>query len=257
MCSRSVVFKAGGGVGKSTLVNHWLAEMRRDNFRNASDIFGWSFYSQGVRANGTASAEPFIDAALRFFGDADPTLGSPWDKGARLANLVGAKRALLVLDGLEPLQSGDAFDRGKLRDPGVESLLRRLGRESSGLCIVTTRETVIDISGREGVVTLDLEQISPEAGRALLRIQRVVGSDAELEELATRFGPHALAIRLLGVYLQEQPGHGVANAEAIEKFPGDSPLEKVLAAFEHWLGESPEREILRLLGLFEDRKSVV
>jgi tetratricopeptide (TPR) repeat protein len=249
--SRIVVFKAGGGVGKSTLVNHWLAEMERDQFRGASDIFGWSFYSQGVRANGAASAEPFIDAALRFFGDADPALGSPWDKGARLAHLVGSKRALLVLDGLEPLQSGDAFDRGKLRDPGVESLLRGLARQSHGLCVVTTRETVTDINGRESVVTLDLEQISPEAGRALLRTLRVVGSDAELEVLATRFGPHALAIRLLGVYLREQPGHGVANADAIEKFPSDSPLEKVLAALEQWLGESPEREILHVLGLFD------
>ena len=47
---RILAFTAHGGVGKSTLVNHWLAEMARDNYRGATRVFGWSFYSQGVRA---------------------------------------------------------------------------------------------------------------------------------------------------------------------------------------------------------------
>jgi TIR domain-containing protein len=112
---RTLAFTAHGGVGKSTLVNHWLAEMARDNYRGAACVFGWSFYSQGVRDQTAASADSFIDSALRFFGDSDPTAGSPWDRGARLASLVGGQRALVVLDGMEPLQSPHQFERGKLR----------------------------------------------------------------------------------------------------------------------------------------------
>ena len=47
--TRVLAFVAYGGVGKSTLVNRWLREMERDNFRGAKRVFGWSFYSQGAR----------------------------------------------------------------------------------------------------------------------------------------------------------------------------------------------------------------
>ncbi len=249
--TRVLAFTAHGGVGKSTLLNHWLDEMKHDHFRGATRVFGWSFYSQGLRDQGAASADSFVDASLRFFGDPDPTAGSPWDKGERLARLVGAERALLVLDGLEPLQSAQAFDRGKLRDPALESLLRGLARQSAGLCVITTREPIADLAGRPGVTSRDLEQITPQAGRALLRVARVVGTDAELEALAERFGPHALAVSLLGVYLHEQPGHGLGPAKALEQLPGEKPVDRVLTGFEQWLGDSPQFEALRLLGFFD------
>ncbi len=76
--ARVLAFTANGGVGKSTLVNRWLSDMERDRFRGADRVFGWSFYSQGVRDVGTASADAFIEAALLFFGDAHPDGGSPW-----------------------------------------------------------------------------------------------------------------------------------------------------------------------------------
>jgi hypothetical protein len=248
---RVLAFTAHGGVGKSTLVNHWLEEMMRDNYRGATSVFGWSFFSQGVKDQTSASADNFIDAALRFFGDIDPSAGSPWDKGARLAGLIGRQRALLVLDGMEPLQSAYEFERGKVRDPALESMLRGLARHSEGLCLITTREPLPDLSERPGVLTRDLEQITPQAGRALLRTARVIGTDEELEKLAEKFGPHALAISLLGVYLYEQPGHGIGPARELEKLPGDKPIDRVLAGFEQWLGDSAESEALRLLGFFD------
>lgn len=251
--TRVLAFKAQGGVGKSTLINHWLAEMKRDHFRGASRAFGWSFYSQGVRDHGAPSADAFVAAALRFFGDeamaASPA--SAWEKGECLARLVGAERALLVLDGMEPLQSADAVQRGKLQDPALESLLRGLARHSAGLCIITTREPLAELGKKSGIVERDLEQISPQAGRALLRMARINGTDLELEALAGRFGPHALAISLLAVYLHEQPGRGLGPAEELEKLPGDTPVNRVLAGFEQWFGNCAELEVLRLLGFFD------
>src|SRR5947208_6045470 len=176
---------------------------------------------------------------------------SAWDKGARLAHLVGAERALLVLDGMEPLQSAQTYERGKLRDPALESLLRGLTKQSAGFCVITTRESIPDLAKRPGFAERDLEQITPQAGRALLRTARVIGTDAELESLAERFGPHALAISLLGVYLREQPGHIIAPAQELERMPGARPVDRVLAGFEQWFGDSAERELLQLLGLFD------
>jgi serine/threonine protein kinase len=43
-----VTIIAWAGVGKSTLVNHWLRGMAVDNYRSAELVFGWSFYRQGT-----------------------------------------------------------------------------------------------------------------------------------------------------------------------------------------------------------------
>jgi hypothetical protein len=95
---------AWAGVGKSTLINHWLRRMAAEHYRSAELIFGWSFYRQGASGD-TSSADEFLDAALTWFGDPDPRVGRAWEKGERLAKLVADRRTLLVLDGLEPLQN--------------------------------------------------------------------------------------------------------------------------------------------------------
>jgi hypothetical protein len=113
--TRIVVFKAWGGVGKSTLVRVWTEAMAEDNYRGAKNVFAWSFYSQGTSQRVT-SADAFIATGLEWFGDPDPTAGSPWDKGERLARLVAQNRTLLLLDGLEPLQSDVEYERGTIKE---------------------------------------------------------------------------------------------------------------------------------------------
>src|SRR5215216_2715466 len=100
-------------MGKSTLVNKWLEGMEVDNYRGARWVYGWSFFSQGTNERVT-SADEFIGDALQWFGDHEPNRGSPWNKGERLAALVRQQRTLLVLDGIEPLQSGEIVDRGHI-----------------------------------------------------------------------------------------------------------------------------------------------
>src|SRR4029077_15714736 len=82
-----VTIVAWAGVGKSTLVNHWLRRIATDQYRSAELVFGWSFYRQGTRGQ-SASADEFLDAALTWFGDPNPRIGTAWEKGERLAGLV-------------------------------------------------------------------------------------------------------------------------------------------------------------------------
>lgn len=244
---------AWGGVGKSTLINKWLERLASDNYRWARRVYGWSFYSQGTGERVT-SADQFIAAALQWFGDPDPTKGSPWDKGERLAELVRQQKTLLILDGMEPLQSD--FENGKIKDPGLAVLVAELARKNNGLCVITTRELVADLQ-EAGLAALqkNLEQISPQAGRALLRVGGVQGTDAELEKATTDFGNHALAINLLAAYLHDIPGHHISHSREIPDL--DIPEAKgrhprrVMAAFEQRWGESPALQALRILGLFD------
>ena len=141
--------------------NHWLRAMAAQHYRSAELVFGWSFYRQGSRGD-TSSADEFLDAALAWFGDPDPRIGTPWEKGERLANLVARRRTLLVLDGLEPLQYPPGPQEGRIRDPSLQALLRELAAFNEGLCLVTTRMPIADIADHErtSAPRHDLEHLS-------------------------------------------------------------------------------------------------
>ena len=97
--------------------------MAAKHYRSGELVFGWSFYRQDS-SGGTSSADEFLDAALSWFRDPDPRLGTAWEKGERLARLVAHRRTLLVLDGLEPLQNPPGPQEGRLREPSLQALLR-------------------------------------------------------------------------------------------------------------------------------------
>ena len=163
-----VTIVAWAGVGKSTLVNHWLRRMAAEQYRSAQLVFGWSFYRQGT-SGGTSSADEFIDAALAWFGDPDPRLGTAWEKGERLAKLIAHRRTLLVLDGLEPLQNPPGPQEGRLHEPSLQALLRELAAFNKGLCVITTRTPIADIADyeRSSAPRRSLEHLSSDAGAKL------------------------------------------------------------------------------------------
>lgn len=121
-----VVVRAFGGMGKTSLVATGMAELALKNWRGVERVFDWTFYSQRTSDQRAASAGTSIAAALTAFGDPNPVVGSAWDRGARPAHLVGKSRCLLALDGLEPLQYPPGPMHGKLKDPGMEALLKGL-----------------------------------------------------------------------------------------------------------------------------------
>lgn len=246
---------AWGGVGKSALVNHWLGRMASDDYRGAERVYAWSFYSQGT-TDRAVSADQFIEAALTRFGDPDPNKGSPWDKGERLAQLVAAQRTLLVLDGLEPLQHPPGPDEGRLKDQALQSLLRGLAASNNGLCLISTRVAITDLSSfeRSTAPRIDLEHLSPEAGAQVLTAQGVKGTQEELEKASDEFGGHSLALTLLGSYLSDVYGGDVGRRTEVSDLEGDvrygGHAQKVMASYEKWFGEGAELSVLRMLGLF-------
>ncbi len=251
-----VSFVAWGGVGKTALVNHWLKRrMARDNYRGVERVYAWSFSNQGSEERAD-SADLFIDQALRWFGDADPTAGTPWDRGQRLARCISQSRTLLILDGLEPLQHPPGPQEGRLKDAALQVLLVELAAEQPGLCVISTRARVSDLIEFENSTVLrhDLEQLSPQAGAQILRSLKVKGSDEELEQASKELGGHALSLTLLGSYLDEVFDGDIHRRKEIENLFHDTrygvAAQSMIAAYEGWLGEGMELAILRLLGLF-------
>ena len=252
-----VTIVAWAGVGKSTLVNHWLRGMAAEDYRSAQLVFGWSFYRQGT-SGGTSSADEFLDAALAWFGDPDPRIGAGWEKGERLAKLISHRRTLLVLDGLEPLQNPPGPQEGRLREPSLQALLKELAAFNTGLCMITTRLPVADIADHErtSAPRRDLEHLSSDAGANLLRTLGARGDQAELRSASDEFDGHCLALTLLGSYLTDAyDGDIHCRREVSEHLSHDvrqgAHARNVMESYQTWFGEGPELSVLRILGLFD------
>ncbi len=254
-----VAFVAFGGTGKSALVNHWHHQMALQNYRGAERVYAWSFWSQGSDQAQT-SADPFIDAALRWFDDPDPTAGSPWEKGERLARLIRKTRTLLILDGLEPLQHPPGPMEGQLKEQSMQALLRELAASQPGLCIISTREQIADLIDfdKPAVIIHDLEQLSPQAGANILRQQNIKGDEAELEQASEDFGNHALALTILASYLKDAYNSDIRRRHEIPALNDEDDRKgrhalRVMTSYEKWLSDAGEHAmlaVLRILGLF-------
>jgi hypothetical protein len=175
-----------------------------------------------------------------------------------LAKLIAHRRTLLILDGLEPLQNPPGPQEGRLREPGLQALLRELAAFNTGLCVVTTRMPVADIADHERTSALrrELEQLSSDAGAKLLRALGVKGHEEELRTASDEFGGHCLALTLLGSYLSDAYNGDIRCHEEVSKRLAHDVRQgvharKVMESYQTWLGEGPELAVLRMLGLFD------
>ena len=238
-----VQIAASGGIGKTQLIKKWRESIvTKPSHGGAEFVFDWSFYSQGTQQE--ASSEIFFRNILKQFGEIS-TFTDPWEKGEHLAELIRRQRSLLILDGLEPLQHAPGPMKGELIDKSIQALLRGLGEENSGLCVVTTREPVPDLVeiSEPARRTIDLSTFTPKEGAALLRIY--VKDDKEtLEKVSDEYGGHALALILLGTYVRDRLSGDISrigemiSQPKVELFKGAADLshhaEKVMASYVRW-----------------------
>jgi tetratricopeptide (TPR) repeat protein len=267
-----------GGVGKTALLSEWIQtrfidrRWRDDEGEpNPQAYFDWSFYDQGTRAVAegvaarTGSVGDFFERALTFFGDRDPS--SP-GKGQRLAELVRKQRALVILDGLEPLQYPIGSPMaGRLLDPDLRDLVASLAQQNPGLCVLTSRQAVKDIDTLHGLAAgrRDLEDLPKDVAVRLLRKLQVSGSDEELEAACERFDCHALSLTLLGRFLMDAHGGDIRRIDRVKLDKADRLTREnrnrtawnVLVAYDQWLGTAQDGgnpttlAVLRLTGLFD------
>ena len=256
-----LTFVALGGEGKTSLVAKWAASLADDNWPGCDAVFAWSFYSQGTREQTAVSSDLFLTEALTFFGDA-AMAGSAqgaFEKGRRLAQLVGERRALLILDGLEPLQYAPTSPTpGELKDQGLRALLKGLAATSHGLCVVTTRYALPDLRAYLGGTVREekLARLARAAGVQLLKAHGVIGSDrrnlplhdgdanselvSEFEKLVEDVKGHALTLNLLGTYLRDAHAGDIRKRDLVKLEEADAEEQgghafHVMDAYVRWL----------------------
>ncbi|MEO8382801.1 MAG: hypothetical protein ABI779_24295, partial [Acidobacteriota bacterium] len=273
------------GEGKTSLVAKWAADLASEDWPGCDAAFAWSFYSQGTKEQLAASSDLFLKDALTFFGDAAMagSAAGAFDKGKRLAQLVGERRALLILDGLEPLQYAPTSPTpGELKDQGMAALLKGLAANSLGLCVVTTRYSIPDLRAYVGktVEEKKLERLSTEAGVALLQSfgvngslrKTIPGADGrallnEFEKLVEDVKGHALTLNLLGSYLRDAHAGDIRKRDLIRLSEADAEEQgghafRVMDAYVASLangGKTADDQakgrralaLLRLIGLFD------
>ena len=279
---RILTLWALGGEGKTSLVAKWAAELAHQDWPGCDAAFAWSFYSQGTREQLASSSDLFLKEALTFFGDdADKQFAaSPagaFEKGQRLARVVGQRRSLLILDGLEPLQYAPTSPTpGQLKDQGIAALLRALAATSQGLCVVTTRYSLPDLKAfwQTTAPEVKLLRLSREAGVHLLKTLGVKGSELrniecgptkeklnEFETLVEKVKGHALTLAILGSYLHEAHAGDIRKHELVKLSEADAVERsghafRVMDAYVRWFESDGNRghralAVLKFLGLFD------
>jgi hypothetical protein len=127
-----------------------------------------------------------------------------------------------------------------------------------GLCVITTRMPVADLSDHEGSSALrrDLEHLSSHAGAQLLRALGVNGDEAELRSASDEFTGHCLALTLLGSYVTDAYNGDIRSRSEVSRHLAQDVRQgaharKVMNSYQTWFGEGPELSVLRMLGLFD------
>ncbi len=270
-----LTFVALGGEGKTSLVAKWAADLAAQGWPGCDAVFAWSFYSQGTREQNAASSDFFLAEALRFFGDEETanSAAGAFEKGQRLARVIGAQRALLILDGLEPLQYSPTSPMpGELKDQGLAALLKGLAANSRGLCVMTTRYAIPDLRAFSGKTCHEetLTRLSTAAGLELLQrlgVRKESGSQPEFEKLVEDVRGHALTLQLLGTYLRDAHAGDIRRRDLIKLAEADAEEQgghafRVMDAYvESFVsgGRNAEDQtkgrralaLLQLLGLFD------
>lgn len=268
-CPHVLTFVALGGEGKTSLVAKWLADLAFQKWPGCDSAFAWSFYSQGTREQYAASSDLFFKEAITFFGNnADKEFAASaagaYEKGQRLARIVGQRRALLILDGLEPLQyAPNSPTPGELKDGGITALLKGLAARSDGLCIVTSRYSLPNLKAfwQTTAPEIPLTRMSQAAGVHLLKTLGVKGSEIEFKTLVEDVRGHALTLNLLGTYLRDAHGGDIRRRDLIKFEEADAEQQgghafRVMKAYERAFEKEGDKgkhalAIVRLLGLFD------
>lgn len=239
-----------GGEGKSSLAREWVDQLLADSLRPQPEgVFWWGFYEN-------RNVDQFFDAALNYMSGGKievKKIPSANMKSQVIAAMLGVGRYLFVLDGLEVLQYQDGDMYGSIRSPDLKAFLEFFASpDHESFCLVTSRAPLMDMISLATYKNRDVDRLSPQDGRDLLRKLGVQGKDAELDKVVKDWDGHALTLSLLASYLKDYHDGDIAQINNIPPPTADEPryerVRRVLRRYDEHLDEAAKA----FLKLFSD-----
>ena len=188
-----------------------------------------------------------------FLGIDFPT-GPYTDRATPLSHHLFEDRGLLILDGLEPLQSAPGERTGSVHDVELRRFLQMIQYRNLGSCIITSRIAPADINILDKHVSYyQLDNLTKTDAVSMLRHLGVKGKIEHVSEAALGVNFNPLTLRLLGNYLRL-----VHNGQAVkwrelnlleEDAKQGGAIQKILSRYSRWLGES-DNVVWSLVGFF-------
>ncbi len=211
---------ASGGMGKTALAWYWLQEDIIRSEYQPKGIIWWSFYDK------EAGFESFLNHAIEYAsgGKVDAKkIESTKDKMDILYTLLSENQFILVLDGVERLLrayegTGSSYQGDDVKedekkdykacvDQNCRTFLQMLASVPKTKTLITTRICPKELDDLEGVLTMELRQLSLEDAVEFFYRQGVKGTRAEIIAACESYGCHPLSLRLLSGMITHDPEH--------------------------------------------------
>ncbi|NJR61447.1 MAG: NACHT domain-containing protein [Cyanobacteria bacterium CRU_2_1] len=197
---RLVALLGMGGIGKTSLAAK-LGEQLQDEF----EVVVW----RSLR--NAPLVEDMVASLIQFLSN-QQEIDLPKSLDGLISSLMrylNQHRCLLVLDNAESiLRGGERAGQYREGFAGYGELLRRIGESSHQSCLVlTSREKPKEISLLEGktrpVRSRPLQGLDPRDGQKILQAEGASGTEAEQQELLSRYAGNPLAVRIAATTIQE------------------------------------------------------
>lgn len=249
-----------GGRGKTALANKWADELKKAG--RFERIFLWSFYRQGYTSSSVQPLWAFRSTLAAALGVVLPPAASAREMVSLLAQGLSKEPTLLVLDGVEGLLQASGAEEGVLRDDVLPKFLEILAETEGSFCLLTSRTSIANLSEAR-TTRLDLEPLSRDSTRRLLREFGVGGLPQDLEAAVTFTEGHPLLIRLLAARLQRQQDHPhlalgrlLQELRSVSRWADrwmqdDPGLTRMLRSYARELAGTPELSLLKLSAVFD------
>lgn len=206
----TLVLKAIGGEGKTSLAWHWTTQ----NSANFEGVIWWSFYETDSGTN------EFVRYALAYLtGKTHEALKglSESERSRDLLQLLSSKRILLVFDGFERLLAGyqnmkfsqaldedvnDDKDNRAFTDPRHTEFFQKLTQSTPSKIIITTRLLPIAFQDKSHALLLGIQEYSlrglnPDDALALLRDVGITGDERAIKNFTQKFDNHSLVLGVI------------------------------------------------------------
>ncbi len=278
--AKLVALIGSGGIGKSSLVQFWLREMR-SLLGEKIPILVFTLQAKPGPGRGDDVQQPvtleeFYKKVLRSFGkDPGDTEASHMGmKADKVLECLQENETLLIIDRLESYQHPGISQKGSPTEESLLNLIERLASSNQGMCVVTSRvglwdsEKLEKCSDEGTYITREIDPLKEEVEVEFLKQELGIKEEPSKDVVPVVHNlclGNPYVIKLLGSVLRRGHGGNVSRWQDVKSLAQDVKLlakigpqseaaTGLLASYKESLERSDEGKqqwaALRLLGFF-------